>query len=102
MKLPDSALSSRGGWGYRLDMTPRLNSLDPKNSKYGPALSLGTTFSAGMLLCAGIGYLLDLKVGSGHAFTLVGLFVGLLASAYEVYKVIQVLQREDEETSADE
>lgn len=59
------------------------------------ALNLGLQLAAGMFFFAGIGYAVDHRRGGGVAFTLAGVFLGLLYGAYEVWKVVRLLQKED-------
>ena len=59
-------------------------------------LSLGIQLAVGMVFFAGIGAWIDTKRGSGSAFTLVGIFLGLFYGGYEVWKLIKVLQGDSE------
>ena len=78
---------------------PRQREPGPNRRRYGPALSLGTNIAAGMLGLTFAGYYLDRRFGEGEGetFTLIGLFLGLVYSGYEVWKVVRWLQREGEE-----
>ncbi len=71
----------------------------PKNDKptrgARQAIALGTNLVAGMLVCAGLGYYIDLKTGGGHGWTLGGMFLGLAYCFYEVWKVVRQIRRED-------
>ena len=58
------------------------------------ALGLGTQLAAGMIVFAGLGYVLDRRYGDGVAFTLGGVALALLYGGYEVWKVVRLLQRE--------
>lgn len=60
------------------------------------ALSLGTNLAAGMAVFTLIGYWIDKKRGGGGAgtWTLVGMFMGLAYGAYEVWKVVRLLNRD--------
>ena len=70
--------------------------------KSGPALTLGYTMTAAMLLCTAIGYVVGKKLGHQDVGIVVGLFLGLGLSGYEVYKVLQQLEREDKEAQENE
>jgi len=62
---------------------------DPTPSKKAiPAVALGTNMAAGMIVFSFIGYKIDQKLG-GRAFTLIGMFLGLLYCGYEVWKIIR-------------
>lgn len=80
-------------------MTPKPFQHGPAAQKYGPALALGTNMVAGMVVCVLIGRWLDSKLGTGEACTLGGLFVGFFYGGYEVWKVVQQLQADEDETS---
>ena len=58
---------------------------------YGEAVTLGINIVAGVALFTFLGYWADHKRGGGMRWTLVGLGVGLLYSAYEVWKVARLL-----------
>ena len=76
-------------------LLPRPRRTEPGARRYGPALSLGTNLTAGMLLFTFIGHAVDRRLGEGETFTLVGLFLGLTYGGYEVWKVVRDLQRPD-------
>ena len=61
------------------------------------ALGLGTQLAAGMALFAGLGYWLDHRRGGGVAFTLGGIMAGLGYGAYEVWKLVRLLEKEAED-----
>ena len=62
-----------------------------------PAIALGTNIAAGMILFSLLGYYIDSKVGGTKQFwTLGGMFLGLLYSGYEVWKVVRVMDRDNE------
>ncbi len=49
--------------------------------------------TAGMVIFAYLGYLIDQKTTKGQAWTLVGIFLGLVYCGYEVWKLVR---KEDE------
>ncbi|NKB25217.1 MAG: hypothetical protein GKR87_12735 [Kiritimatiellae bacterium] len=66
--------------------------------KHSGAISLGTHLTAGMVGCSLTGYYIDKKRGGGYAWTLVGMFIGLLYGAYEVWKVVKQIERSENDT----
>ena len=60
-------------------------------SSLAQALSLGMNFAAGMAFFTFIGYWIDRKRGGGLAFTVGGMFMGLLYGAYEAWKGVRLL-----------
>lgn len=62
------------------------------------AMNLGLQLAGGMIVFAGLGYGLDRRRGGGVVCTLVGVFLGLVYGGYEVWKVVRLLQREEERT----
>lgn len=60
------------------------------------AMSLGYQLLAAMLIFAGGGYWLDQRRGGGVAFTLTGVTLALLYGGYEVWKLVKLLEREQE------
>lgn len=65
-----------------------------KALKRNPALSLGYTMTAGMLVFAGLGYWIDQKRGSDYFWTVCGMFMGLIYSGYEVWKLVRTPRQE--------
>lgn len=61
------------------------------------ALNLGLNFAAGMALFSFLGLWADHRVGHGMWFTLLGMALGLSYGAYEVWKVIRLLNRQAED-----
>ena len=61
---------------------------------YGRYFSIGLNLVAGMVLCAGSGYYIDQKQGGGYLFTLTGIFLGLVYGGYEMWKLIEELNKE--------
>ncbi len=59
------------------------------------ALSLGTNLAAGMAVFTLIGYWFDKRGGAEGAglWTLAGMLAGLAYGAYEVWKVVRMLNR---------
>jgi F0F1-type ATP synthase assembly protein I len=64
---------------------------------YGAAISLGLNMAVGVAVFTFIGHLLDRWRGGGKAWTLCGIFVGLLYGAYEVWKMVRQIEQEDAE-----
>lgn len=64
-------------------------------SRVGAYLGLGLTFALSTLLFAWLGSLLDRKIGSTPAFTLLGAFVGAGAGFYNLVRVALDLQKGD-------
>ena len=66
------------------------------------AAGLGLNFAVGMALLSYLGYKLDEKRGGGSTWTLCGVFLGLMYGAYEVWKLVRMMNDKDrEENSAD-
>ncbi len=64
----------------------------------GQALNLGLNCAVGMAVFSFIGYWLDQRRGGDRLlFTLLGMTLGLAYGAYEVWKVIRMLNRQCEE-----
>ena len=61
------------------------------------ALGLGTQLAAGMIFFAGLGYYADRRRGGGVFFTVCGMFAGLGYGAYEVWKLIRLINAENKE-----
>jgi F0F1-type ATP synthase assembly protein I len=57
---------------------------DPWNSM-GTGWSVTSTLIGGIAVCGGIGYLVDLLIGTGRVFTAVGIVIGAAAGTYLVY-----------------
>lgn len=64
-----------------------------KRSALFSAISLGTNLAVGMAVFAALGWWIDKKRGGGSAFTLIGIFTGLLYGGYEVWKTIRALEK---------
>ena len=64
-------------------VTPLLNS---------PAANFGLNFAVGMAIFSFVGYKIDQKRGDGSAFTLIGMFLGLIYGGYEVWKLTHPVQ----------
>ncbi|MDF7798694.1 AtpZ/AtpI family protein [Pontiellaceae bacterium B1224] len=54
----------------------------------GPAVGFGTSFAVGMAVFALGGHWLDKKTGRESFFTLIGIGLGLLYGAWELWKLI--------------
>jgi len=61
----------------------------------GQLVGLGTNVAAGVGVMTFAGYYLDRKQGDGYVWTMCGLGVGLLYGAYEIWKVIRMLNLEN-------
>lgn len=59
--------------------------------KAGQAITLGTNIAVGMGLFTFAGYYADKKNGGGYLWTLCGMGLGLVYGAYEIWKVIKIL-----------
>jgi hypothetical protein len=60
------------------------------------AIALGMNLAAGMAVFTFLGYWIDTRRGGGPGpWTLAGMFTGLLYGAYEVWKVVRPLNREN-------
>ena len=74
----------------------KRNQSDPNYRGYGAAVSLGTTLTAGIVLCSLGGYWLDQKLDTKTPiWTLAGVFLGLVFGGYEVWKVVKIMQAQD-------
>ena len=67
-------------------------------SDLGRAVMLGLNFAVGMAIFSFVGYWIDQKRGGGLLFTISGMVMGLGYGAYEVWKVIQLLNEEARKT----
>ena len=63
-------------------------------------MGLSLNWAAGMILCTLGGAFLDRRTGGGHGWTLAGMFVGLLYGAYETWKVVRAINRQQAEDDA--
>ena len=81
MKTPEPTPSGESDRAYR--------------RKYGPAITLGYTLTAGMIFFTALGYYFDHSFKTEGRWTLCGMFMGLVYGAYEVWKLVQRIQRED-------
>ncbi len=62
-----------------------------------PALGFGTSFAGGMAVFALGGRWLDLKTGRESLFTLIGIGLGFLYGAWELWKLIAITHQRDNE-----
>ncbi|MGD8699799.1 MAG: AtpZ/AtpI family protein [Gemmatimonadales bacterium] len=62
-------------------------------SRVGAYLGLGLTFALSALLFAWLGSLLDGRLGSSPAFTLLGAFIGAAAGFYNLVRSAMDLQK---------
>jgi len=69
--------------------------------KAGQAISLGTNIAVGMGLFTFLGYYVDKKMDSGFLWTLFGMGLGLVYGAYEIWKVIRLLNSADSSNKED-
>lgn len=58
------------------------------------AIALGTDLAVGMAVFSALGYWMDRRAGGGVAWTLAGVFLGLVYGAYEVWKTVRGLEQE--------
>jgi hypothetical protein len=63
-------------------------------SDLGQAVMLGTNFAVGMAVFSYAGYWVDQKRGGGLLFTVSGMVLGLGYGAYEVWKVIRIMNEQ--------
>ena len=76
----------------RPEQQPRPDAGDARERRFArDALTLGTTLVVGMVLFSLGGYWIDRRRGGGIAFTIVGMCLGLAYGAYEVWRVIRIL-----------
>ena len=61
-----------------------------------PAVGFGSSFAGGMALFALGGHWLDKKTGHESLFTLIGIGLGLLYGAWELWKLITISNRQAE------
>jgi F0F1-type ATP synthase assembly protein I len=69
--------------------------------RLNPAVGFGTAFAAGMAVFAFLGHMLDRKTGRESLFTLIGIGLGLLYGAWELWKLI-ALSNQKAQHSRDE
>jgi len=72
------------------------------NPKYqaGELLSVGIMFPACIGIGYGIGYLLDRWAGTQNVFKLVFLLLGIAAAFINLFRVIQLVDRDDDNSKA--
>lgn len=63
----------------------------------GQAVMLGTNFAVGMAIFSFLGFYADQKRGGGILFSIIGISLGLAYGAYEVWKVIRILNAQAED-----
>ncbi len=61
--------------------------------KAGPYLNIGYTLFGSILFFAYLGYWVDKWSGTKPLFLIIGLFLGLFAGFYNMFKVLQRLDR---------
>lgn len=59
------------------------------------AMSLGIQLAVGMVVFASLGYYADRRSGGGTRWTLLGIFFGLFYCAYEIWKLVRIMQADD-------
>jgi len=62
------------------------------------AANLGLNFATAMAVLSYIGYRIDRRRGGGTAFTLAGIFLGLIYGGYEVWKMVRSGGHDSEES----
>jgi len=72
--------------------------------RINPAVGFGTSFAGGMAVFALLGHLLDVKTGRERLFTLIGIGLGLLYGAWELWKLATLSHQErmDEDPTGNE
>ena len=76
---------------------PEEQSEERQRSFVGAAISFGTTFAGGVAVFAALGWWIDKKRGGETQwFTLGGIFAGLLFGAYELWKLLRLLNEADD------
>jgi hypothetical protein len=74
--------------------------LEKKPEKVDPgtqaAIGLGYQMLAAMGFFVGGGYYLDRRYDSEHTFTLLGVGLAFVYSGYEVWKLVRLMNREDQ------
>lgn len=79
-------------------MLKKIPGLGADRSELNQALTLGLNFAVGMAVFSFAGYAIDRRRGEDCLlFTVLGMGLGLGYGAYEVWKVIRVLNRQAEE-----
>ena len=58
-----------------------------------PYVTVGLNLAVGMGVCVYGGYFLDQKTGGGQIWTLVGTGLGLFYCGYEIWKLLQELNK---------
>lgn len=61
----------------------------------GPYLGIGIQFVLSLLLCIILGYWLDDHYDSSPLFILIGVFLGMFAGFYNLFKVVSRLDKKD-------
>ncbi len=62
---------------------------DKRRGGWGEGLASGLNFGAYVVLFSLGGFYVDRRRGNGIAFTLVGICIGLLGGAYEIWKMVR-------------
>lgn len=75
---------------------PKLPHPGGDGSRFGAAISLGTNFTAGMLVFTFLGIQAGKRFGHPDAWTLAGLFLGLLYGGYEVWKIVRLTNQTED------
>ena len=78
-----------------LNREQQTNPGGPRRSN--PAVGFGTSFAVGMVLFALVGRWLDGKYEKEHLFTLLGIGVGFLYGAWELYKMIAISKEREQQ-----
>lgn len=87
-------LSFRLAW---LSLTEAMvNRPHSSSSGIGPIAGLGLQLAIGMAMFSGGGYWLDQRNGGGRLFTLLGIALGLLYCAYEFWKLVRAINRDED------
>lgn len=78
-------------------MIPFLKEPEKVNPGTQAAIGLGYQMLAAMGVFVGGGWYLDHRRGGGHLFTLIGVALAFVYGGYEVWKLVRMMNREEEE-----
>lgn len=57
------------------------------------AANVGMSIAGPIVVLGGLGFYMDHRHGGGVRFTLAGLFLGLISSGYELWKLVRTLDQ---------
>jgi hypothetical protein len=87
----DPVINEPDGRGRGDNVNPGINT--------GQVVALGTNVAVGVGILTFAGYYVDRRQGEGYIWTMCGLGAGLLYGAYEIWKVIRMLNLENNRSS---